>query len=196
MPKNAIDGKDDTRWTSGPQKEPGDWFKIDMKTPQRFSTIILDTSKSPNDSPAKYELYVSNDDIDWGNPVASGIGGGMLTIINFPTQNARYFKIIQTGDTKTNYWSIHEVKVLWDGTETGIKTDLLVNCEKVYYTNGTLYLGNFNGTKDIHVYNLNGYEIFSCQTEKHCIPISLPKGIYGISIQNKEKYYQTKLIVK
>ena len=26
---NAIDGKEDTRWTSGSQKEPGDWFKVE-----------------------------------------------------------------------------------------------------------------------------------------------------------------------
>ena len=137
-----------------------------MRSPQKFNTIILDTSKSPNDSPAKYELYVSNDDLTWGEPVASGVGGGTLTIINMPTQDARYFKIIQTGDTKTNYWSIYELKVIYNSTETGIET----------YTQGK--------------------KVYSVKTDTNYIKSGLTPGIYIIHIQNEEKQFRGKLNIQ
>ena len=193
--KNAIDGKDDTRWTSGPQKEPGDWFKIDMRSPQKFNTIILDTSKSPNDSPAKYELYVSNDDLTWGEPVASGVGGGTLTIINMPTQDARYFKIIQTGDTKTNYWSIYELKVIYNSTETGIET-YTQNEGNVYCTNGNIHLKGFSGTSKISIYNLEGKKVYYVKTDTNYIKSGLTPGIYIIHIQNEEKQFRGKLNIQ
>ena len=71
-----------------------------MRNKQKFNLIILDTTGSPNDTPAKYELYVSDDDLDWGEPIATGEGSSMMTIISIPTQNARYFKVVQTGNKR------------------------------------------------------------------------------------------------
>ena len=166
-----------------------------MRSPQKFNTIILDTSKSPNDSPAKYELYVSNDDLTWGEPVASGVGGGTLTIINMPTQDARYFKIIQTGDTKTNYWSIYELKVIYNSTETGIET-YTQNEGNVYCTNGNIHLKGFSGTSKISIYNLEGKKVYSVKTDTNYIKSGLTPGIYIIHIQNEEKQFRGKLNIQ
>ena len=193
---NAIDGDDNTRWTCGTQIEPGDWFKVDMRNKQKFNLIILDTTGSPNDTPAKYEVYVSNDDSEWGEPIATGEGSSMMTIISIPTQEARYFKIIQTGNTKTNYWSIHEVNVLWDETASGIESDFSNVDKNVYYSKGILYLNRFNEINDIYIYSLNGQKIFSGRTKEKQISISLPNGIYGILVQNKNNCYQSLFVVK
>jgi len=108
--KNAIDGNNATRWDTQGSQVSGQWFTIDMRTAHTFNEIILDVSGSPSDSPNGYGLYVSNDGVNWGSPIASGQGTDGMTVITFPAVSARYFRIVQTG-SKGNYWSIHELYV-------------------------------------------------------------------------------------
>lgn len=117
--KNAIDANNATRWDTQGSQVNGQWFSIDMRAAHTFNEIILDVSASTNDSPAAYSLYVSNDGINWGNPIASGQGMDGMTVITFPAVTARYFRIIQTG-SKGNYWSIHELYV-FNVTETIVR---------------------------------------------------------------------------
>lgn len=81
---------------------------VDMGAAQKLNRIILDTSKSPNDGPAGYELYLSTGEGDTWKLVASGKNAGSVQIISFPAEETSKFKIAQTG-TKGNYWSIHEL---------------------------------------------------------------------------------------
>ncbi len=104
---SAIDGNTATRWSTLESQSPGQWFSVDVRTPRRFNKVILDTSESPNDSPAAYAVYISDDGINWGNPIKTGISGASVTIISFEPVYAQYVKVEQTG-TKSGYWSIHE----------------------------------------------------------------------------------------
>lgn len=72
--------------------------------------IVLDTSASPYDFPKRYELYLSEDGVDWGDPVSSGLGKATTTIVVAQPQAARYLKLVQT-DVYGSYWSIHEMTV-------------------------------------------------------------------------------------
>lgn len=192
---NAIDGKEDTRWTSGSQKEPGDWFKVDMRNKQKFNLIILDTTGSPNDTPAKYELYVSDDDLDWGEPIATGEGSSMMTIISIPTQNARYFKVVQTGNTKTNYWSIHEAYVINDDYENAVKSTSQKD-SNIFYANGNICLKGFSGKSKINVFRINGEKVFSCQSESQQVQVPMEQGIYVVHVNNQNHSFCKKIIIQ
>ena len=109
-PDNAVDEDENSRWTSGKSQEPGDWFMIDMQSPQKFDSIELKQGESANDYPERYEVYVSNDGKKWGKAIAKGSGQkNAATVITLPTTaEGRFVKIVQIGSTST-WWSIHEL---------------------------------------------------------------------------------------
>ena len=108
---NAIDGDHWTGWRTMTDQVPGQWFAIDMKQRQSFDKIVMDNVWAIYDSPAGYAIYVSDDNTNWGTPVASGTGARWgITTATFPTKTGRYIKIEQTG-TKKQVWSIFELDV-------------------------------------------------------------------------------------
>jgi fibronectin type 3 domain-containing protein len=110
--KNAIDGNASTRWDTAGSQTNGQWFQIDLGSTNSFYKLILDATASPNDYPRGYQVYVSNDGVNWGSPVATGAGSSAITAITFASQTARYIRITQTLSGVTgNYWSIHEFNV-------------------------------------------------------------------------------------
>ncbi len=109
---NAIDGDHWNGWRDMTKTQyPGQWFQVDMKRKESFNEIVLDNSWSVWDSPAGYSLVVSDDGEKWSEPVATGKGSLGITTISFPTQTARYFRIIQTGSDAKYHWSIYELDV-------------------------------------------------------------------------------------
>ena len=110
MPAQAIDGNLSTRWSTGISQANGQYFQIDLGSSQSFSKLVLDATNSPNDYPAGYAVYVSNDGQNWGSAIASGSGSSAVTTISFSTVAARYIKIVQTGSSGW-WWSIHELNV-------------------------------------------------------------------------------------
>ena len=107
---NALDGVATTRWSTAVAQANGQTFQVDMTSPQTFNQLTLDAGTSTGNFPRGYAVSVSNDGTNWGTPVATGTGSSQLVTINFRTQTARFFKIVQTG-TATNVWSIHELNV-------------------------------------------------------------------------------------
>lgn len=110
-PANALDGDPNTRWSSGTSQSGGEWFQVDMKSMKSFNKVTLDSTGSANDYPRGYQVFVSTDGANWGSAVASGTGSSAVTTITFPTQYARYIKIVQTGTGTFYWWSIHEFYV-------------------------------------------------------------------------------------
>ncbi|ACT01224.1 discoidin domain-containing protein [Paenibacillus sp. JDR-2] len=107
---NALDGDNNTSWTSGVSQASGQNFIVDMKSVQNFDRIELDLGTANNDYMRGYNLYASNDGANWGSPIASGVGVDPVTTISFASQSARYFKITLTG-ANGYWWSITELKV-------------------------------------------------------------------------------------
>ncbi len=104
---NAFDRDPASRWNSSYQTG-NEWYLLDLGSVCEFNKIALDNSK---DYPRWYEVYVSDDGINFGNAIASGEGESGTTEITFERQNARYIKICQTGSAPSNYWSIYELYV-------------------------------------------------------------------------------------
>jgi hypothetical protein len=111
VPAHALDGAASTRWSSGVNQASGQWFQVDMKTPQVFDGLSIDATTSTGDYPRGFQVSVSNDGTSWGTPVATGAGTSALVTISFPTQSARFFRITLTKGISTNWWSIGELNV-------------------------------------------------------------------------------------
>ncbi|OCT15566.1 hypothetical protein A8709_15955 [Paenibacillus pectinilyticus] len=109
---NVLDGDMGTRWSSGKPMAPSpeQSITIDMKVPTSINSIEMDSTGSNNDYARGYAIYVSNDGVNWGTPVTTGVGTNKLITVDFPPQLVRYFKIVQTG-TNSSWWSLYEVRV-------------------------------------------------------------------------------------
>jgi O-glycosyl hydrolase len=109
---NAIDGDVDTKWRTGVRAKNGDWFQIDLGGSKHVSRIVLKNSEHDAfESIAKYQVYVSDDGVDWGTAVARGNGHLGTVSISLATQKARYVRIVSTDDSFHFHWSIGEVSV-------------------------------------------------------------------------------------
>jgi beta-glucosidase len=80
-----------------------------MKAVRQINKLVLDANGSA-DYPRGYSVTLSNDDVTYGAPVATGTGTTAAITITFPMQSARYIKVTQTGSA-TSWWSIHELNV-------------------------------------------------------------------------------------
>jgi fibronectin type 3 domain-containing protein len=117
-PDNALDGNLTTRWSTGTSQVNGQWFQVDMGSASAFYKIVLNAINSANDYPRGYQVYVSNDGVNWASPIANGTGSSGVTTITFATQAARYIRIIQTGSAPGTFWSIDEFNVFGTAPQT------------------------------------------------------------------------------
>lgn len=116
----AIDGNGSTRWSSGEAQTPGLWFQVNMIIPRSFNSISLDAGTGSGDYPHAYLVFVSLDGVNWGNAIASGdtnsqgsgsyMRYGQVINISFPTQLARYIRVVDIG-SGGNWWSLYEFNV-------------------------------------------------------------------------------------
>jgi len=104
---NMLDGSTATRWSTGTAMVPGQFITIDMGAAQSLGEITMDSGPSTGDYARGYQVYLSSDGTTWGSPVATGTGSAALVTAAFPTQTARYIKVVQTGSSG-NWWSIAE----------------------------------------------------------------------------------------
>jgi len=107
----AVDGKMDTRFDTGATQIPGMWFQLELPQPTRISCVHLDSGNDTQDYPRGYQVELSDNGKDWGQPVAKGRGNGHLTEIRFAPATARFVRIVQTGSSAANFWSIHELRL-------------------------------------------------------------------------------------
>lgn len=114
--QDALDGNEDTRWTTGRSLQPGDAVTLDMAAPQKVAKLVLDSAKSPGDYPAGYRLDASMDGQTWTEvaqateaETEAAVQGGVLTI-SFAPITARYLRVTSLGGHGL-WWSIHELYV-------------------------------------------------------------------------------------
>lgn len=105
---NALDGKTETRWSTGTTQLGAEWFQVDMQSTNTIHQIDLWTGTG--DYPKSYELHFSMDGEDWGKPITNGSGLRGMTTLRFPPKSARYLRISQVGNLSA-WWSINELRV-------------------------------------------------------------------------------------
>ena len=110
----AFDGSNYYRWSTGINQEPGMWFTLDLGAPQIFFKIVLraydTTYTQPDDGPALFDVYESNDGT-FAAAAKQNLPGGAVTTIHFDSaQRARYVRF-KLDAVKDKWWSINELHV-------------------------------------------------------------------------------------
>jgi hypothetical protein len=125
--RRAVDGKTETRWTSGAPQSPGLFFQVDLGRPERISRIRLLLGDSPRDFPRQLKVLFSLDGKNWREAVPLNRplywDGERLfrearvgeTDLRFPELEARHLALQQTGRDPRYYWSIHELEIYSPG---------------------------------------------------------------------------------
>ncbi|SLJ91330.1 discoidin domain-containing protein [Arthrobacter sp. P2b] len=109
-PENALDEDPTTRWATGRGMQQGDWFDIDMGSTQTVDQITIDSGTSLGDQAHGYQIFVSQDGTNWGEPIVTGAGKSQQSTAIFPETQARYIRVMNVGAAQ-NWWSIYDVKV-------------------------------------------------------------------------------------
>ncbi len=118
VPANMLDGVAGSRWSSGVPMAAGQSVTVDTGAVRSLARITMDSGGSANDYARGYQVFLSSDGVSWGSAVASGSGTGALVTVDFPAQNARYVKVVQTG-ASTSWWSIAEFNAYTSGGSSG-----------------------------------------------------------------------------
>ena len=200
-PSNAIDGIAESRWTTGRAQYPGQWFAVDTRQPVKFNIVLLDTSGSPEDWPAAYAVYVSDNGSDWGSPIATGAQPSSVVVIKLPEQTKRFIRIEQTGSGKTGYWSIHEFYLAEkeDFNSVSINSLNIDPAIHVYIDHKILYLlgsENLSADSQIKLFNIAGNQVLSGRLLKNGISLDkFPPGMYVVELQDRNKIISQKIIL-
>ncbi len=116
---NAVDGDLGTRWRTGIRAKSGDWFQVDLGSPKTVSQIVLDnTADKAFDSIAKYQVYVSDDGVNWGSAIANGSGDLGRVTISMAPRKAQYIRIVSSAASFFFRWSIGEINVYGSSSAT------------------------------------------------------------------------------
>ena len=116
----AHDGDISTRWETGPQKK-GHFFELDLGQICKIRGFSLNLGTKLQDYPRGYRVEVSTDRKRWETVAQDGMTVLPITaylqakdlsfnVVFFPIE-ARYIKIINTGEDEVYYWSIYEMDV-------------------------------------------------------------------------------------
>ncbi len=176
-PDKAIDGDTITKWSSGNNLNSGQWFIVNMISPQTFNKIDFDAgAENITDYAREYNIYVSNDGSTWGNPIASGTGTGRYIAATFLSKTAQYIKIEQTGQSKLYWWAINEFNVYNTGTILGLSDPVMSPEQISLYPNPTnegLNLDFFSSKNGSGIIDLKALD---AKTEK-TIKINVQQGL-------------------
>jgi hypothetical protein len=120
-PELAVDGRLDTHWTGGPQREPVT-FTIELDEPSHVSQIVTALGPRFMDFPRRLTIDVSPDGQQW-QTVSNGSVAletyyaalahpkDVPIVLPIGRDAVRFIRLTQTGSSKDE-WSIAEVRVL------------------------------------------------------------------------------------
>jgi hypothetical protein len=120
----AVDGRIDTRWTSGRPQTPGMTVRVDLGRLACARGVILKLGNSSKDYPRDLRLTVSADGRSWRKPETHWSSDlywagnrlfalqGDRAVYTFEPADCRYLKLEQRGSDPTYYWSIHELELI------------------------------------------------------------------------------------
>ncbi|MCD4773894.1 MAG: discoidin domain-containing protein, partial [Bacteroidales bacterium] len=97
-----------TRWSTGSDPYPHE-IQVDFGQDYRlFEFILLNRQNGPNGRIKEYELYVSEDTLDWGEPVSTGEFENTAApqkVIFSNSVIGRYFRLVGLSEVNGNAWS-------------------------------------------------------------------------------------------
>jgi len=106
-PGNALDGNFSTRFSTNERQAPGMAFRVDLGSAVAFDELAMRSPNSPDDYARGYDVMVSTNNSSW-TTVAACTGTASPEIVSFPTQTARWVRVVLTAASATHWWSIDE----------------------------------------------------------------------------------------
>jgi len=103
-PALAIDGDTSTRWTSGTEREPGQWFALELGAGVVLEQLQFRTPATPADVPSSLELELDGQRVD---AAATSPERGLL-VLTFPATPASSARLVLTSSAPS-WWSIAEI---------------------------------------------------------------------------------------
>jgi mono/diheme cytochrome c family protein/glucose/arabinose dehydrogenase len=133
-------------WTSGRAQEPGMWIQVELPAALTISEVQFESAPAEVSTepaapgaptrtggpggrgrggeapprkvgyPRAYQVQVSADGTNWGQPVAQGTGTGSTTTIRFSPVKAKFVRITQTGtEAGAPPWSVLRLRLFESG---------------------------------------------------------------------------------
>ncbi len=97
-----------TRWSNGTDPYPHE-IQIDMGQPYLISKFTYNTRQDgPNGRIKDYELYISEDSLNWGNPVSTGVWENTAASQSIEFDSAvigQYFKLVALSEVNGGPWA-------------------------------------------------------------------------------------------
>ncbi len=103
-PALALDGDASTLWTSGTEREAGQWFQLELGAGVVLEQLQFRTLATPADLPSSLELELDGAPVD---AVATTPERGLL-VLAFPARAASSARLLLT-NSAPNWWSIAEI---------------------------------------------------------------------------------------
>jgi hypothetical protein len=104
------DGQTSTRWTTPAVGE--EWIEVDFKIGRPIVRVTLDQTGRSAEFPEQYEVFVTDDQKQPGEPIVSGKGQPNKTIIDLPAgTRGRYLIVKNVAERKDTPWAICELYV-------------------------------------------------------------------------------------
>lgn len=175
---------EDDIWRSETAQEPGQWFRVDMGAKHVFTRVLIDTRAHGSDYPRAYELYASNDGVNWGTPVAVGKNEQSVLRISFPVQSARYIKFVQTGKS-WHHWYIGNFEVFAPFGTAAVAGGQMPAKETLLDMHGWLATASPRTWSDVHVaLRPLQYEWERAGSNRN----STPGDLYQVDMQEPHKF--------
>jgi hypothetical protein len=124
-PRAAVDGRVETRWSTGAPQAPGQWLAVELEAPVDVAGLELDTSGATLEYPRGVAVQVVRDrgwedvtaTVRWLGPLV-WVGTHVLragverVVVTFPAERVRGVRVAQTGRDTLHPWSVAELRLL------------------------------------------------------------------------------------
>lgn len=151
VPAGAINGDGESDFWNSDANYPH-YLAVDMQAVQRFNKVVIDASNSVNRYFTTWQIYVSDDGINWGSAIKAGTNGapGTFTVTLDSYVEKRYIKLVGTAGSDA-YMAVRGLRVVYDLEDTDHRNFTLL------FSGTYAYLATeANGGK---VKNASGYDI-------------------------------------
>ena len=212
----AIDGDPNsfwhTRWSSGDDSFPHE-IHVDMKESYKLGGFgYLPRQSGANGRIANYELYISNDENNWGDPISTGTwkNEGVEQKVKFEAKEGRYLKLKALSEVQgQNFASAGEFYVYEHSEDTSVEEpddeitgieDVLEQETQIYSNGSTIYV-KYQAEEDytVEVYNIKGQKLSERIMNRYQQDLQFQHartGVYIIRLRTDSNSISKKIIVR
>jgi hypothetical protein len=111
FPANVVDGSIASRWSTGANQTPGQYFQIDFGGTVSLTQVVLDATNNAGDYPRGYDIALSANGTTFTTVATNAANTNIVVTETFGAAQGQYLRITQKG-TFGNWWSIDELRLM------------------------------------------------------------------------------------